>query len=165
MACTTLTNCSLKRFKVEDFPTLYLKDFFLKSSLLCVCISELHESLGFRIDKVHYETHTHRRGIGPADEVIEGLDLAVMKMKPGEVAEVTIAPRYAYKDQTFEGPLAVVPEGATLVYTVELVSMNKVGMVRCWYRMWLCRMGGEWYQCRCLWLLQGCSEALAFHQG
>lgn len=58
--------------------------------------------------------------------MVEGLDLAVMKMKPGEKAEVTIQPKYAYKDEAFEAPQAVVPKGATLVYTLELVSIEKV---------------------------------------
>ena len=50
-----------------------------------------------------------------------------MKMKPGEKAEITIAPKYAWKDRAFEAPQGVVPKGATVVYTVELVSIDKVG--------------------------------------
>lgn len=34
-----------------------------------------------------------------AGEVVEGLDLAVQKMKKGEKAELTIAPQYAFGDE------------------------------------------------------------------
>lgn len=34
-----------------------------------------------------------------ADEVVEGLDLGVSRMKVDEKAELTVSPAYAYKDQ------------------------------------------------------------------
>ena len=34
-----------------------------------------------------------------AEEVVEGLDLGVSRMKVEEKAELTVSPAYAYKDQ------------------------------------------------------------------
>lgn len=34
-----------------------------------------------------------------AEEVVEGLDLGVSRMKVDEKAELTVSPAYAYKDQ------------------------------------------------------------------
>lgn len=50
-------------------------------------------------------------------------------MKQGEKAEVVIQPQYAFGDNASKQPLAVVPPHATVVYTVELVEMTKVGIV------------------------------------
>lgn len=61
-----------------------------------------------------------------ADQLPEGLELAVLKMKVGETCEVAIQPRYAFGDAASKQPLAVVPPQATVIYTVELVSMTKV---------------------------------------
>lgn len=47
-------------------------------------------------------------------------------MKVGETCEVAIQPRYAFGDAASKQPLAVVPPQATVIYTVELVSMTKV---------------------------------------
>ncbi|KAL4420120.1 hypothetical protein ABPG77_000291 [Micractinium sp. CCAP 211/92] len=58
-------------------------------------------------------------------QVIEGLDLAVMKMKEGERALVTIAPQYAWGEQGSQQPLASVPAGATVVYDITLKSFVK----------------------------------------
>ncbi|KAK9813598.1 hypothetical protein WJX73_009452 [Symbiochloris irregularis] len=63
--------------------------------------------------------------VADEEQVVEGLDLAVMKMKPGEKSVVTIAPKYAWGDQEFKGSKGTVPKGATIVYTVELVSISK----------------------------------------
>ena len=61
-------------------------------------------------------------------EVPEGLDLAVMKMKKGEVAVVTVGPSYGYGDEgTAATPKAAVPGGATLTYEVTLMDFAKVG--------------------------------------
>lgn len=49
-----------------------------------------------------------------------------MKMKPTEKAEITIAAQYAFKDKGFEGPKGKVPGGGTVIYTVELLSIEKV---------------------------------------
>ncbi|XP_059660064.1 peptidyl-prolyl cis-trans isomerase FKBP62 [Cornus florida] len=59
------------------------------------------------------------------EQVIEGLDKAVMKMKKGEVALVTIAPEYAYGSLESKQELAVVPPNSTVFYEVELVSFEK----------------------------------------
>ncbi|RZC47205.1 hypothetical protein C5167_040166 [Papaver somniferum] len=59
------------------------------------------------------------------DEVIEGLDRAVMTMKKGEVALVTIEPEYAFGSSESQQELAVVPPGSTVYYEVELVSFVK----------------------------------------
>ncbi|GAB2282436.1 Peptidyl-prolyl cis-trans isomerase fkbp62 [Dionaea muscipula] len=59
------------------------------------------------------------------EQVIEGLDKAVLKMKKGEVALVTIAPEYAFGTSESQQELAVVPPNSTLYYEVELVSFEK----------------------------------------
>jgi len=58
--------------------------------------------------------------------VIDGLDRAVMTMKKGEVALLTIAPEYAFGSSESRQELAVVPPNSTLNYEVELVSFIKV---------------------------------------
>lgn len=58
-------------------------------------------------------------------QVIEGLEQAVMKMKEGEHALVTIAPQYAFGDEDSEQPLAAVPAGSTLEYDITLISFIK----------------------------------------
>jgi FK506-binding protein 4/5 len=59
------------------------------------------------------------------EQVIEGLDKAVMKMKKGEVALVIIAPEYGFGSTESKQELAVVPPNSTLYYEVELVSFDK----------------------------------------
>ncbi|KAF2292546.1 hypothetical protein GH714_025436 [Hevea brasiliensis] len=56
------------------------------------------------------------------EQVIDGLDRAVMLMKKGEVALVTIAPEYAFGSSESQQGLAVVPPNSTVCYEVELVS-------------------------------------------
>nr|AFK35673.1 unknown [Medicago truncatula] len=58
-------------------------------------------------------------------QVIDGLDRAVMTMKKGEVALLTIAPEYAFGSSESRQELAVVPPNSTLYYEVELVSFIK----------------------------------------
>jgi FK506-binding protein 4/5 len=60
--------------------------------------------------------------------VIEGLDRAVMSMKKGEVALVTIPPEYAFSSTELKQDLAVVPANSTVIYEIELVSFIKVGL-------------------------------------
>lgn len=60
------------------------------------------------------------------EQVIEGLDLAVRKMKKGEIALVTIHPQYAFGSSDSPQDLAVVPANSTVYYEVELVSFVKV---------------------------------------
>ncbi|KAI8574213.1 hypothetical protein RHMOL_Rhmol01G0337300 [Rhododendron molle] len=59
------------------------------------------------------------------EQVIEGLDKAVMKMKKGEVALLIIAPEYGFGSSESKQELAVVPPNSTLYYEVELVSFDK----------------------------------------
>lgn len=63
-----------------------------------------------------------------AEQVIEGLDRAVMTMKKGEVGLVTISPEYAFGSESKE-ELATVPANSTVYYEVELVSFVKVGRI------------------------------------
>lgn len=58
--------------------------------------------------------------------MIDGLDRAVMTMKKGEVASLTIAPEYAFGSSESQQELAVVPPNSTLYYELELVSFVKV---------------------------------------
>lgn len=60
-----------------------------------------------------------------AEQVIDGLDRAVMSMKKGEVALLTIAPEYAFGSSESQQELAVVPPNSTVYYEVELVSFVK----------------------------------------
>ncbi|GKU85971.1 hypothetical protein SLEP1_g565 [Rubroshorea leprosula] len=59
------------------------------------------------------------------EEVIDGLDRAVITMKKGEVALLTIAPEYAFGFSESKQELAVVPPNSTVYYEVELVSVDK----------------------------------------
>jgi FK506-binding protein 4/5 len=58
------------------------------------------------------------------EQVVDGLDRAVMTMKKGEVALVTVAAEYGYETE-IKTDLAVVPPKSTLIYDVELVSFVK----------------------------------------
>uniref|UniRef100_A0A0E0G6R8 peptidylprolyl isomerase n=2 Tax=Oryza TaxID=4527 RepID=A0A0E0G6R8_ORYNI len=59
------------------------------------------------------------------DQVVEGLDKAVLSMKKGEVALVTIPPEYAFGSDETRQDLSVVPPNSTVYYEVELVSFDK----------------------------------------
>ncbi|CAI9107345.1 OLC1v1006676C1 [Oldenlandia corymbosa var. corymbosa] len=59
------------------------------------------------------------------EQVIDGLDKAVMAMKKGEIALLTIAPEYAFGSTESKQELAVVPPNSTVYYEVELVSFDK----------------------------------------
>lgn len=63
------------------------------------------------------------------EQVINGLDKAVMTMKKGEVALVIIAPEYAFGSTESKQELAVVPPNSTVSYEVELVSFDKVSSI------------------------------------
>lgn len=63
------------------------------------------------------------------EQVIDGLDKTVMKMKKGEVALVTIDPEYAFGSTESKQELAVVPPNSTVYYEVDLVSFDKVSAV------------------------------------
>ncbi|KNA19433.1 hypothetical protein SOVF_061710 [Spinacia oleracea] len=59
------------------------------------------------------------------EQVIDGLDRAVLTLKKGEVALLTIAPEYAFGSVESKQDLAVVPPNSTVYYEVELVSFVK----------------------------------------
>lgn len=59
------------------------------------------------------------------EQVIDGLDKAVLTMKKGEVALLIIAPEYAFDSSQSQQELAV-PPNSTVYYEVELVSYEKV---------------------------------------
>ncbi|XP_049406973.1 peptidyl-prolyl cis-trans isomerase FKBP62-like [Solanum stenotomum] len=59
------------------------------------------------------------------EQVIDGLDRAVMSMKKGEVALLIIAPDYAFGPSESKQDLGVVPPNSTVYYEVELVSFVK----------------------------------------
>ncbi|OIW01302.1 hypothetical protein TanjilG_10463 [Lupinus angustifolius] len=59
------------------------------------------------------------------EQVIDGLDRAVVTMKKGEVALLTIAPEYAFGLSESQQELAVVPPNSTVYYEVEVVSFEK----------------------------------------
>lgn len=59
------------------------------------------------------------------EQVIDGLDRAVLTMKKGEVALLTIAPEYAFGSLENKQDLAVVPANSTVFYEAELVSFVK----------------------------------------
>lgn len=61
-----------------------------------------------------------------AEQVPEGLDLAVQKMKKGESAEVTLSPKYGFGATDTQRPQGVVPANSTVIYTVELLDFENV---------------------------------------
>ncbi|XP_008792944.2 70 kDa peptidyl-prolyl isomerase-like [Phoenix dactylifera] len=70
-------------------------------------------------DEVPFEFKTDE------EQVIDGLDQAVITMKKGEVALITIPPEYAFCSTESKQDLAVVPPNSTVTYEVELVSFVK----------------------------------------
>ncbi len=69
-----------------------------------------------------------------AEQLPEGLEQAIMKMKVGEKAEIAIQPQYAFGAEASQQPEAIVPPQSTVVYTLELVDMEKVRpvLIRGW---------------------------------
>lgn len=59
------------------------------------------------------------------EQVIDGLDRAVMAMKKGEVALLTVAPECAFGSSESQQELAMVPPNSTVHYEIELVSFVK----------------------------------------
>ncbi|KAL5546869.1 hypothetical protein UlMin_006556 [Ulmus minor] len=59
------------------------------------------------------------------EQVIEGLDRAMLITKKGEVALLSIAPEYAFGSSESRQELAVVPANSTVYYDVKLVSFEK----------------------------------------
>ncbi|MBP6866049.1 MAG: FKBP-type peptidyl-prolyl cis-trans isomerase [Candidatus Pacebacteria bacterium] len=65
----------------------------------------------------HVEPFTFNLGAG---EVIKGWDTAIVGMKAGEKRTLEIEPAAAYGDQ----PVGPIPPNSTLIFDVELVSIN-----------------------------------------
>ncbi|XP_059298484.1 peptidyl-prolyl cis-trans isomerase FKBP62-like [Lycium ferocissimum] len=59
------------------------------------------------------------------EQVIDGLDKAVKKMKKGEIAVIIIQPEYAFGASDTPQELAVVPGNSIVYYEVEMVSFVK----------------------------------------
>ena len=60
------------------------------------------------------------------EQVIDGLDKAVLTMKKGEVALLTIVSEYGFGSSESQQEFVVVPSNSTLYYEVEVVSFEKV---------------------------------------
>jgi hypothetical protein len=69
-----------------------------------------------------------------ADQVVEGLDLAVMKHNEEETFEVSIDPEYGFGDREEKRALATVAPNSQLHYTVEILEIHKVRLLI----LWLC---------------------------
>ncbi|KAJ8635529.1 hypothetical protein MRB53_009796 [Persea americana] len=59
------------------------------------------------------------------EQITEGLDRAVMTMRKGEIAVVTICSDYGFRNAECHSALGMVPENETLLYEVELISFTK----------------------------------------
>ena len=74
-----------------------------------------------------------------APGVAEGLLAALLKMKKGETAEVTVSAAHAFGDAGLAGPRGAVPPGAAVVYEAQLLSMENPKQARARLR---CGLGG-----------------------
>jgi FKBP-type peptidyl-prolyl cis-trans isomerase len=61
-----------------------------------------------------------------ADQVVEGLDLAILKHNEEEAFEVSLDPEYGFGDREEKRALATVPPNSQLHYTVEILEIQKV---------------------------------------
>lgn len=60
------------------------------------------------------------------EQVIAGLDRAVMTMKKGELGLLTIKPEYGFGIAEVKRDLAVVPPCSTIIYEVEMLDFTRV---------------------------------------
>nr|XP_043622846.1 peptidyl-prolyl cis-trans isomerase FKBP62-like [Erigeron canadensis] len=86
-------------------------------------IGKLQDGTVF-INKGHDETELFEFKTD-AEQVIDGLDRAIVTMKKGEVALLTVAPEYAFGSTESKQELAVVPPNSIVNYEIELVSFVK----------------------------------------
>ncbi|KAI3944249.1 hypothetical protein MKW98_016479, partial [Papaver atlanticum] len=112
-----------------------------------------HEETCFQLSGKLEESQKAKKNCSSSRQItvkllMDGFYKAVMTVKKGEVALVTIMPEYAFGSSESHQELAVVPPGSTVYYEVELVSFVKVGWEdnESWIR-------GTWTMGRKLWLL------------
>ena len=60
------------------------------------------------------------------DQIVEGLELAIMKHNAEETFEVTVAPEYGFGDQEVKRPHGAVPPNSQLHYIVQILEIEKV---------------------------------------
>ncbi|XP_027334320.1 peptidyl-prolyl cis-trans isomerase FKBP62-like [Abrus precatorius] len=87
-------------------------------------IGKLHNGTVF-LKKGHDEEEKLFEFKTDEEQVIDGLDRAVLTMKKDEVALLTIAPEYAFGSSESQQELAVIPPNSTVYFEVELVSFEK----------------------------------------
>ncbi|KAK7339107.1 hypothetical protein VNO77_19751 [Canavalia gladiata] len=87
-------------------------------------IGKLQDGIAF-LKKGHDEEEKLFEFKTDEEQVIDGLDRAVMTMKKGEIALLTIAPEYAFGSSESQQELAVIPPNSTVYFEVELVSFEK----------------------------------------
>ena len=66
-----------------------------------------------------------------AEQVPEGVELTIQKMKPGETAEVALPASLAFGQEgaTRPGGTAPVPAGAEVTYTIQLQDVQNVRLI------------------------------------
>ena len=60
------------------------------------------------------------------DQVVEGLELAVMRHNAEETFKVTMAPEYGFGDEEVKRARGTVPPNSQLHYTVQILEIEKV---------------------------------------
>ena len=81
--------------------------------------------VGFYDDRVFEDREvTFKLGEGEDHGIVEGVELALEKMKEAEKAEITVKPQYAYGDKGSEEHN--IPPNATIQYNIELKKLTKV---------------------------------------
>ena len=88
--------------------------------ILCIstCAGTLENGKKFDSSRDKNRVFSFRLGKG---EVIRGWDEGVAKMSVGERAKLTVSPDFGYGA---EGAAGVIPPNATLIFDVELISIQ-----------------------------------------
>lgn len=86
-------------------------------------IAKLEDGTVF--DKRGFDGEASLEFITDEEQVILGLDRAVMTMKKGERALLTIRPEYGFGESEVRRGFATVPPSSTLVYEIEMVDFVK----------------------------------------